>query len=199
MGYLAKYADIQRKLQALFKSHPKVLILGIGENRMGDDGAGQWISFSLHKQISSTEICVINGSITPEDRLPEILAFQPDLMIVVDVVGSDNPPGSIDLFEESQMLNYLPISSHSMPLPVFVDRCKIGVPNMQMKLLGICPYSLQFLESYKLYKEDEYDLDAKEADINIPFYDFNMDPKMKTLSDELVSLFMGLFKENGYL
>ncbi|UYP45345.1 hypothetical protein NEF87_001630 [Candidatus Lokiarchaeum ossiferum] len=199
MGYLAKYAEIQRQLQTLFNSHPKVLILGIGENRMGDDGAGQWISFNLDKQITSPEICIINGGITPEERLSEILDFQPNLMIVIDVVGTDNLPGSVGLFEEKQMLNYLPISSHSMPLPVFVDRCKIGVPNLQMILLGICPYSLQFLESYKLYKEDEYDLDAKEADPNIPFYDFNMDPKMKSLSDEIVALFVQIFKENAYI
>ncbi len=198
MGYLEKYAEIRRQLQLLLKSHPKVLILGIGENRMGDDGAGQWITFNLDKNLSDSNICIINGGITPEERLSEILDFQPNLMIVVDVVGTNRLPGSVNLFEEDQMLNYLPISSHSMPLPVFVDRCKMGISNLQMKLLGICPYSLQFLESYALYKEDVYDLDAKEADANIPFYEFNMTPEMKVIGDDLVLVFLDLFKESGY-
>lgn len=193
-GVFQKYSAIYNEIQALLQNSPKVLILGIGENRMGDDGAGQLISFGLDKFNGHPQICVINGGITPEERLSEIEAFQPDVMIVVDVIDLKSPPGTVRLFGESQMANYLPISSHSMPLPVFMDRCKRVSVNVKIVLLGICPYSLEFLDRYALFEEDRFSLDEKEENPNIPFYDFNLSPEMEQIGKELISLLSAIFE-----
>ena len=55
-----KYLKLQESLEQLLKSSPKILILGIGENRMGDDGAGQLISFKLDSFNENPNICIIN-------------------------------------------------------------------------------------------------------------------------------------------
>lgn len=191
-----KYQLLQQKIQPLLANSPKLLILGIGENRMGDDGAGQFISFGLDQFNQSSNICIINGGITPEERLQEIIDFQPDLMLIIDVIDLPSPRGSIDVFDESQLVNYLPISSHSMPLPVFVDRCHHGIPHLSMKLIGIRPYSLEFLDQYALYEEDKYSLDDKEQNLNIPFYAFNLTHEMKEICDNLINLFHLMLNES---
>ncbi|WP_457558906.1 hydrogenase maturation protease [Candidatus Harpocratesius sp.] len=195
MDISEKYSHIRQELSSIFENKPKFLLLGIGENRMGDDGAGQYISFYLDEYNKYSKIAIINGGITPEERLDEIIQFQPEFMLILDVIDLPAPAGTVDLFEESRMQNYLPISSHSMPLPVFVDRCRQYIPEIQMKLLGIKPYSLEFLDHYSLFKEDIYDLDEKEANPNIPFYDFNLTKEMREICDNLVKIFAELFQK----
>ena len=184
-----KYLKLHASLEKLLISSPKILILGIGENQMGDDGAGQLITFKLDSFNENQNICIINGGITPEERLDEIIAFQPELMIIIDVIDTPSPRGTIDLFEENQMVNYLPISSHSMPLPVFVDRCRHYIPGIQMKLLGIRPFSLAFLDRYALYNEDVYSLEDKETNLNIPFYEFNLTEPMTKICEGIIEVF----------
>lgn len=193
MGQQKSLQQIHSQIQTLVKNTPKVLILGIGENRMGDDGLGQYISFYLDQNIKSSQIKVINGGIVPEERFSEIISFKPDLMIMIDSVDSGKKPGTVGFYEEDQMMNYLPISSHSLPLPILVDRCKRALPHMSIKLLGIQPYSLEFLESYELFQEDQYTLDDKEKNPNIPFYAFNLTPQMKTLCKSLIQVFIEIF------
>ena len=190
-----KYLKLQESLEQLLKSSPKILILGIGENRMGDDGAGQLITFKLDSFNENPNICIINGSITPEERLDEIIEFQPELMIIIDVIDTHSPRGTIAIFEENQMVNYLPISSHSMPLPVFVDRCRHYIPGIKMKLLGIRPFSLAFSDKYALYKEDVYSLDDKETNINIPFYEFNLTEEMEKICEGIIDVFTLIFQK----
>ncbi|RLI66436.1 MAG: hypothetical protein DRO88_01855 [Promethearchaeia archaeon] len=183
------FTVLRTSLDNILNSSPKFLLLGIGENRMGDDGAGQYITFNLDRFNQLPNLLIINGGITPEERLQEIIDFQSELMLILDVIDLPGDPGTIGIFEESQMLNYLPISSHSMPLPVFVDRCRHYIPHIQMKLLGIKPFSLEFLDHYSLFQEDKYDLDAKESNPNIPFYDFNLTESMKEICDRIVNIF----------
>ena len=195
MDIMEKYKDLNISLTNLLKSSPKLLILGIGENRMGDDGAGVYIAWELWQKWSKTaNIEIINGGITPEERLSEILDFQPELVLIVDVIDLKKPSGTIGIFEEDKMLNYLPISSHSLPLPVFVDRIKSGIPGVDIKLVGICPYSLQFLDSYELYKEDLWTLDMRENNPNIPFYSFNLTKEMEKICVELIDVLSGVLK-----
>ena len=114
-------------------------------------------------------------------------------MLIIDLGDLKKPSGTVGIFEEDKMLNYLPISSHSLPLPVFVDRIK-KVSGVDIKLLGICPYSLQFLESYELYKEDLWTLDMKEDNPNIPFYSFNLTKEMEKICIEITDVLSEVLK-----
>ncbi len=58
--------------------------LGIGENRMGDDGAGPYITFELSLRLKNPSVKCINGGIVPEERLDEIIAFQPDFILIIE-------------------------------------------------------------------------------------------------------------------
>ncbi|MHA1766359.1 MAG: hydrogenase maturation protease [Promethearchaeota archaeon] len=192
---MEKYKNLNISLTNLLKTSPKLLILGIGENRMGDDGAGVYITWELwQKWGKNLKISIINGGITPEERLSEIIDFQPELLLIVDVIDLKKPAGTVVILEENKMVNYLPISSHSLPLPIFVDRIKSNVPGVDIKLVGICPYSLQFLDHYELYREDLWTLDMKEENPNIPFYSFNLTEKMEKVCKEIIDLLNGILK-----
>ena len=195
MDLMEKYEQLNISLINLLKLYPKLLIIGIGENRMGDDGAGVYITWELwQKWGKNPKISIINGGITPEERLSEIIDFQPELLLIVDVIDLKKPAGTVVILEENKMVNYLPISSHSLPLPIFVDRIKSNVPGVDIKLVGICPYSLQFLDRYELYREDLWTLDMKEENPNIPFYSFNLTEKMEKICKEIIDLLNGILK-----
>jgi len=195
MDLMEKYKNLNISLTGLLKSSPKLLILGIGENRMGDDGAGVYITWELwQKWEKKTKIKIINGGITPEERLSEIIDFQPELLLIIDVIDLKKPSGTVEIFEEDKMLNYLPISSHSLPLPVFINRIKMGVSDVDIKLVGICPYSLEFLDHFELYQEDLWNLDMKEDNPNIPFYSFNLTEEMEKVCIELIDVLNGTLK-----
>lgn len=182
--------QIRKQVHTFITNKPHLLILGIGENRMGDDGLGQYISFNLDEKIHHPSIKIINGGIVPEERFTEIVKFNPELMILIDSVDSGKQPGSIAFYEDVQMMNYLPISSHSLPLPILVDRVKHALPQLSVKLLGIQPFSLDFLDNYTLFKEDVYSLDDKEKNPNIPFYAFNLSSQMEVICNELIEIFL---------
>ena len=76
MDVTEKYSSVYGELQEIVQSSPKLVILGIGENRMGDDGLGQLITFELDKWSKYPQIRIINGGITPEERLDELIEFQ---------------------------------------------------------------------------------------------------------------------------
>ncbi len=187
-----KYGKVYETLQVLLKDKPRLLILGIGENRMGDDGIGPYLSFYLSKEIDNPNILIMNGGIVPEERKDEIYEFDPEMILILDAADIGKKPGGIGLYKEDVMLNYLPISSHTLPLPIFIDRLKKNIKGLKIFLLGIQPISMQFLDTFKLFKEDKYSLDDKEENVNIPFYSFNLTKKMKKMADDLLSMFSEL-------
>jgi hydrogenase maturation protease len=195
MDLEASISRLKKNLYQLLEKAPKLLILGIGENRMGDDGAGQYLAFYLDQAIDISKIKIINGGIVPEENLDEIVAFQPDIMLLIDTIQGNRLPGEFDIYEDKQMMNYLPISSHSLPLPILIDRCKRQIPDLKVKLLGIEPYSLEFLDRYVLFKEEEYSLDDKEQNTNIPFYAFNLSENMEKICNQLVELFQSIIRD----
>jgi len=90
MDVTEKYSSLLAELHDILQSSPKLVILGIGENRMGDDGLGQLITFELDKWCKYSEIRIINGGITPEERLNELIEFQPNVLLIIDAIGGEN-------------------------------------------------------------------------------------------------------------
>ena len=91
-----------------------------------------------------SQIKIINGGIIPEQRLEEILAFNPDIIFLLDAMQTNAAPGTVELLEEDRMRMYLPISTYSLPIPVFLDRVRKFLPEVLIYLIGICPFQLEF-------------------------------------------------------
>jgi hydrogenase maturation protease len=79
----------------------KVLILGVGNRRRGDEGVGNFIVKRLKDKIN---VPLFDGGVVPEKQLSQIEALCPDLVLVI--AAADVPtamPGEIALFELDQM------------------------------------------------------------------------------------------------
>jgi hydrogenase maturation protease len=181
-----KLADL---LVNIFRNANKLLLLGVGENRMGDDGIGPWLSFRLYQDLKLPRVKIINGGILPEQRLDEIVTFRPDVIILIDAIRAGYAPGSVGIYEQKELKNYLPVSSHTIPLPVFIDRIVSTLPQTHLYLLGIEPYRMDFEEAYHLFEEEIYGLDDYEQDPNIPFYRFCLTPQMQELGEKIKNIF----------
>ena len=72
--------ETENKIIKLIKNAKKIVILGIGEVTLGDDGFGPYITVHfLENNISFENILFINGGSVPESREEDILNFKPVL------------------------------------------------------------------------------------------------------------------------
>ena len=84
------------------------------------------------------------------------------------------------------MINLVPISSHTLPIPVLTNKIKMKIPNIKTYLLGMNPYELIPQAERAFYKPEKYNFDDYEENIDIPYYELNMSDKMIEKSDELI-------------
>ena len=173
----------------MFKNHKRILFLGVGESRMCDDGFGPYISYSLlQKMVPYTFplIKIINGKTDYIERKREILEFCPELLILFDTCqpnfGEPEPSEELYLHHERDFVNWLPLSSHVLPIPVFIEELKSDIPNLKTVLIGVIPICTKHVEEVV----DEINLDNLEKNPDIPFFKFHLSPKIHKIADELV-------------
>ncbi|MHA1728366.1 MAG: hydrogenase maturation protease [Promethearchaeota archaeon] len=181
--------ETKTELKKILQSFHKILVLGIGEVNMRDDGFGPYITvfFTSNKE-SNERVHFINGKTTPEIRKQEIIQFKPDLMLLIDTCKSGDAPGTLILAKESELVNYLPISSHTLPVQIFIKVLKEDIPDLKTYLLGVNPVSMESAEERYPYNPEKYSLDDYEEDPNLPFFKINLTPKIKKIADETIKL-----------
>ncbi|MBN2155345.1 MAG: hydrogenase maturation protease [Candidatus Lokiarchaeota archaeon] len=192
---------IKRYLKDLVDKYHRILFLGIGENRMGDDGFGPYVSYELLSRLEfqnpKKTIQVINGKTNYVERKPEIQEFNPELLILIDTCKSDKKsepshPGRIVIAEENELINWLPLSSHVLPLPVFITQLKSTIKEVFSILIGIEPISQEYNNDVVQYKAEFYSLDDYEKNPDLPFYEFNLSPKIQKRAEELIDYLLEL-------
>lgn len=185
--------NIKAKILDLVEKAEKILFLGIGEVNMRDDGFGPYITANFSKK-SSNNFLFINGATTPEYRKEEILGFKPDLMLLIDTCDSGDPPGMVILADEKKLVNYLPISSHTLPIQLFITSLKSDLPDLQTYLLGVNPVSLVGSDVRFPYKPEEFKLDDFERDPNLPFFEINLTPEIHGIANKIIKILEDLLK-----
>ena len=184
----------------IIKNSERILFLGIGENRMGDDGFGQYVSHRMIHFVPPItfrkQVKVINGKTDYVERKPEILDFRPDTLLILDTCQTNNNvpvlPGTLQIRKEEELVNWLPLSSHVLPIPVFISELKFTFNSLKTFLIGIIPISTDYTEEVLQFKPEKYSLDDYEKDPDLPFYDFNLTLKIQNIADELVDFLRDL-------
>lgn len=183
------FEKIKTQLKKKINSSQKILILGIGEQCMGDDGFGPYIAVHFHTQVpQKNNVLFINGKTDYTERQSEILKFKPDVLLILDTCRSGDPPGSLIIAEESQLVNYLPISTHVLPIQVFIQVLKQQLPALKVFLLGVNPYNMDHQEVRSPYMPEKYSLDDFDKDPDLPFYEFNLSKQMVKIIDKVIKL-----------
>jgi hydrogenase maturation protease HycI len=108
----------QKMVQLIARAH-KVVILGIGNELMADDGAGSRIASELRALLPERNgekiLRIINASTAPENFTGVIKAEDPDLILMIDSVDLGERAGVVTVQDSKGM--HSPIhSTHTLPL-----------------------------------------------------------------------------------
>jgi len=112
------------------------LLVGIGNDLLGDDGVGPYIAENL----LGSDWSVINAGIVPENFTRTIREMRPDQIVVIDAIHMDLPPGSVRIIPPDVIRDY-GIGTHQLPLTFFIEHCAIL---SSVVLIGIQPGCLDF-------------------------------------------------------
>ncbi len=114
---------------------PSMIVVGIGNDLCGDDGAGPAVAKAL---VGAVPWEVIDTQTVPESFLMRIVAHRPATVVLIDTVDFRARPGAVDLLEPTQLSGQGP-STHG-PAPVaflellgMLHRCRTAVVAIQPK------------------------------------------------------------------
>lgn len=122
----------QKKLLSL--ASQKTLLVGIGNMLRGDDGFGPLL---MHKLQERSVAPVLDVGAAPENYLGKIIQHEPEVIIFVDAVNFDAPPGSMRLFTADEIPIY-GFSTHNMSVRLAMDFIRQHLA-VHFYLLGIQP------------------------------------------------------------
>jgi hydrogenase 3 maturation protease len=119
----------------------KRLVITVGNEMMGDDGAGPLLARLLEKnRIPGWE--VIDGGSAPENYFHQVRDMKPEVVVVVDACEMNLEAGSVRLISESDIADEFILSTHRLPLSFFISALKELVPKVYF--VGIQPSIVAF-------------------------------------------------------
>ena len=110
------------------------LVLGVGNDLLGDDGVGPYVAEALH----NSEWEVLNAGIVPENFIRPIRTRKPDIIVIVDAVDMGSAPGTIRIIP-SEYIRDAGIGTHQMSLAYLIDQVS---PWSKIYFIGIQPSCL---------------------------------------------------------
>ncbi|MFX1390503.1 MAG: hydrogenase maturation protease [Promethearchaeota archaeon] len=172
----------------------KLVFMGVGEEKLSDDGVGPYIVSELLKY-SDGKFLFINAGIDPMSRIDEIIEFQASNLILIDTCTLKKPAGTIAIIERKDIKESVPISSHTIPIHIFIDLLIEKLPDLNIFMIGIVPKSLEGFEELKLYKDDQYSLEEKTMNVDIPFFEFNLTKTIQKVADKIILIIKEIIRE----
>jgi len=119
----------------------KGLVLTVGNELMGDDGAGPLLAQRLTQSpLENWE--VINGGSVPESYMHLVRARQPAQILVVDTADMGLAPGEIRLLSEDMIAGQFMMTTHDLPLSFLIQALKEMAP--EVYFIGIQPNLVAF-------------------------------------------------------
>jgi len=118
----------------------QTLILGIGSELKGDDGAGPL----LCKQLKDTEIVaeIIDAGTVPENYIQSIVKRSPGNILIIDAIDFGAPAGRMKIFTSDELSSFA-FSTHALSPHLFIDTIKKQI-NVQVYIIGIQPGNINF-------------------------------------------------------
>ncbi|MFX0154233.1 MAG: hydrogenase maturation protease [Candidatus Hodarchaeota archaeon] len=175
------------KLLLKLSDAKKIVFMGIGEEKLSDDGFGPYIISEL-LNYSNEKFLFINAGIDPMSRIEEVINFRASHLVLLDTCTLHKPPGTVAIIERTSIKEHVPISTHTIPIHIVVDIVIEKLPNLKVFMLGIVPESLEGFFELNLYKEDEISLEERTKNIDIPFFKFNLTNKIQKVANEIINI-----------
>lgn len=186
--------ELLEKLLDRLKGADKVVFMGIGEEKLTDDGVGPYIISELLSK-SNERFLFINALIDPMARMEEIIEFNPSHLVLIDTCTLSAAPGTVAILERENIKDYVPISSHALPVFIVVDMIIEKMPNLQAFMIGIVPESLEGFTELFLYKKDGVFINEMNDSEDLPFFDIQLTDTIKKVGDELIQIIIKITEE----
>ncbi len=127
----------------------KILVLGLGNALLTDDGIGLHVIAALEQAVpekSAARILILDGGTLGLSLLPEIQAVT--ALIVVDAANFGGEPGEVRVFDEAAMdaqLGAAKTSAHELALADLIGAAALsGCLPERRALVGIAPASVSW-------------------------------------------------------
>ncbi len=204
--------SLEQQMIELIKDKQRIMIVGIGENRMGDDGFGPYMIYNLierfkillgssyekitnqFRTFSGKTIKLMNAGIVIDSRTQEIVEFNPDLLLILDAIEGRELNTSVFLCPESQFVPNMPISSHTLPIHLVLKRLREKISLHSVYLLGTKPQSLEISDRFVQFQPNKISLDEFDENLDLPFFEFNLSPEIESCALKLTDLLVKIFK-----
>ena len=189
--------ELYERLKNKLKSAKKVVFMGIGEEKLSDDGVGPYIISEL-MMYNNEKFLFINAGTNPMVRIDQIIEFQPSHLIIFDTCTMNQEPGTVAILERENMCSYIPISTHTIPIHLVINLILEKIPNLSVFMIGIVPKSLEGFKDLKLYKNNKYSIEDKNINEDIPFFEVQLTDIVKKTADNLIEIIKKIIKEFIY-
>ena len=117
------------------------LIIGVGNPLRGDDGFGPALVAGLQGR---TGIKLMDAEEIPEAFLDQAVLLAPDKLLIADAVALGGLPGEAALMPPESLGQKIAISTHNLPLLMFIKFFKEQSPKTEVMLLGVQPKGIEF-------------------------------------------------------
>ncbi|MBD1577183.1 hydrogenase maturation peptidase HycI [Vibrio sp. S11_S32] len=126
---------------AIFDKPCDKIILTVGNNMMGDDGAGPALAQKIIDQPIDGWL-VIDGGTIPEDNIHILRRLQPKFLVLVDAAEMAEPTGTLRVIDPDTIADMFIMSTHSLPMNFLLDELKMFIPRVEF--IGIQPKTVSF-------------------------------------------------------
>ena len=132
----------ERKSATSGQSRDRLLVLGIGNVLMGDEGVGIHAARLLEDELRLENVSVLDGGTGGFVLLPYFQSFQ--TIIILDATMDGNPPGTIAVREPRFASDYpISLSAHDLGLRDLVETAALLAYSPKVYLVTISVTSLQ--------------------------------------------------------
>ena len=110
------------------------LLLGIGNDLLGDDGVGSFVA----QELKGTDWTTIDAGIVPENFIRPIRNQKPDTVVIVDAVEMGYEPGTIRIIP-LEYIRDCGVGTHQLPLTFLAEQMSSW---SKVMIIGIQPGTL---------------------------------------------------------
>ena len=107
----------------------KHVVLAVGNNMMGDDGAGPLL-YDMMTQNPIADWYAIDGGSAPENSVHQVRELKPELLVLVDAADMELDPGQIRIIDADSIAEMFIMSTHNLPLNFLIDQLKEDIPQV---------------------------------------------------------------------
>ena len=136
--------DLRVNLKEWLRNSKKVVIAGIGNPIRSDDVIGVKIVQELKNKVPK-EVELYECETVPENFIEPIAKLNPTHILLIDAAFLGLKPGDTRLLNPKKIINFSPITSHTLPLRIFCELLQ-KMTDAKIALLLIEPKNTDFGE-----------------------------------------------------